>query len=459
MGHDTDLDIMLGEPKKAIFRMALPLIVSFAVVQVNSFADTAWCSGLGAEVNSGLTSISPFYWIVAGLGSGMGVGASTAIARHLAKGQNADANRTAVHAVVMVIAIALVITPLLVLPIHPIMDLIGAGDVADHAYSYMMPMMSMAVFIVLSETLSGIVRSEGAARRSMLMMLSAATLNMVLDPVLIYGLDMGATGAGLATALSSMLACIIGLQWYARGRMTVSLSPRGFHPDKRTTMNILGVGVPRATETMMINGMSLVERYFVIICAGSFGSALFSIPWNFVTLCCIVSMALAAAMIPVCSAALGINDPVKAREGFLYGTKLCLILMVTVDVAIFVFADACVTPFTMSESMLAHKSEFVEVLRIYCLFIPFVGMIDMGSSLLQCLRKANVSMWSSLLRNMIIVVLFAITCHTTLDMMFMGLAAAEVAGGIMMMTLAAYVFKVKTGVSLRRTSDRLHGNV
>lgn len=443
-----DLETMLGDPRRAVFKMALPLIISFAIVQVNSFADTAWCSGLGAEVNSGLTAISPLYWIIAGLGSGIGVGASTTIARHLARKDTTSASITAVHAVAIIVVVALCLTPVLVLSIRPIVEVIGAGDVADHAFDYMIPIASMTVFVVLAETLAGIVRSEGAARRSMTMMICAAALNIVLDPILIYGLDMGATGAGLATTLSSVLSCAIGLQWYARRRMAVSLNPRGIRPSRKVTMDILGVGVPRATESMMINGMSIVERYFVIICAGSFGSALFSIPWNYVMLCCIVSMALAAAIIPVCSAAFGQNDPAKAREAFLYGTKLCLAIMVAVDIVIFVFADICVTPFTMSESMLAHKSEFVEVLRIYCFLIPFVGMIDIGSSMLQSLRKAKVSMWSSLIRNIAIISLFALTCHTDLNTMFVCLVLAEVGGGIMMMGLAAYVFRNVTGMNL-----------
>ena len=446
--RSDDLETMLGDPKRAISRMAIPLIVSFAIIQVNSFADTAWCSGLGAEVNSGLTAISPLYWIVAGLGSGMGVGASTAIARHLAKNRMSDANSTAIHALAMVIVMSLAITPLLILSIRPIVGIIGAGDVVEHAYAYMLPMMCMTVFIVTAETLSGLVRSEGAARRSMIMMASAAVTNIILDPILIYTLDMGATGAGLATAISAMASCIIGLQWYIRGKMVLSLSVKGIRPNRTVAKSILGVGVPRATETMMINGMSIVERYFVIICAGSFGSVLFSIPWNYVTLCCVISMAIAAAMIPVCSASLGQNRPEKAKEAFLHGAKLCLVAMVAVDILLFVFADIFVTPLTMSESMMAHKSEFVEVLRIYCLFIPFVGMIDLGSAMLQALRKAKISMWSSLLRNIILISMFALTCHTTLNTMFLCLALAEIIGGLMMLFLAAYIFREMTGMSI-----------
>lgn len=448
--ENKDLETMLGDPKRAIRKMAVPLIISFAVVQINSFADTSWCSGLGSDATAGMTTISPLYWIVSGLGSGIGVGASTMIARFLARGENTNANQTAAYALALSVAISIVLTPLLILSIDPLMNIMGASDVAGFGYDYMVPMMSLTVFIMMEEVISGLLRSEGAAKKSMTMSMTAAVVNMILDPILIYTFGMGVMGAGLATAIASVFSCLIGIQWYLRGRMSVNLSIHGTLGRREICRSIMGVGIPRATESLVVNGMSMVERFFVIICAGSFGSALFSIPWRFVTISCVISMALAAAMVPICSAALGRNDTEKARIAFLYGTKLCCGIIVTMTVLMFIFAELCVSPFTMSESMSVHRSEFADVLRLYCVFIPFVGLIDMGSALLQALRMANVSMWSSLLRNILIVALFAITCHTTLLIMFAGMAVAEILGGILMMALAAYGFLKKTGQSVLR---------
>ena len=83
MNTTKDLESMLGDPKKAILSMTLPLIVSYLIVQINLFVDTSWCSGLGSDASSAVSSISPLYWVVAGLGTGIGVGASTAIALSL----------------------------------------------------------------------------------------------------------------------------------------------------------------------------------------------------------------------------------------------------------------------------------------------------------------------------------------------------------------------------------------
>ena len=91
--ESRDLERMLGNPRSAIRSMLLPLVVSYLVVQINLFADTSWCSGLGADASSAVSTISPIYWIVSGLGTGLGIGAATSIARYLGRGEKHNADR------------------------------------------------------------------------------------------------------------------------------------------------------------------------------------------------------------------------------------------------------------------------------------------------------------------------------------------------------------------------------
>ena len=456
--ENRDLEIMLGDPKRAIRKMAVPLIVSFAIAQINSFADTAWCSSLGSDVTAGVSSISPMYWIISGLGSGIAVGASTMIAQYLARNEISQANQVATYALLISIVISIPLTPVLILSIIPMMNLMGASDVAIYGYEYMAPMVAFTAFILIGEVISGLLRSEGAAKKSMTMSTITAVVNIILDPIMIYELEMGVAGAGLATVIASAISCIVGLSWYLRKRMTITITTEGVMDRRFVCRSIMGVGIPRATESVVVSAASMIERYFVIICAGSFSSAMFSIPWRFVAISCIVSMALTATAIPICSAALGNNDIDKAKNAFLYGTKLCCGINLIMATFIFIFAELCVVPFTLSDSMHLYRDDFADVLRIFCIFIPFVSLIDISSALLQSLRLAKVSMWLSLLRNFAIVVLFAFTCHTTLSVMFMGLAGIEIGGGIVMIIVAAYAFYKKTGqhilkVPFKRTSN------
>ena len=435
-GVSKDLERMLGDPKAAIRSMLLPLIVSYLVVQINLFADTSWCSGLGADASSAVSTISPIYWIVSGLGTGLGIGAATAIARYLGRGEKHNADRIASQTVVLSVIIGVVSTPVLFLIVDPAVRMMGAEDIMQSCRDYIYPQILAGAVIILDGTVSGVIRAEGAAKRSMVVLLVSAAVNMVLDPIFIYVLDLGLTGAGIATAVASTASAALGLWWYARGRLYLTMSFDDMRPRMADLKEILYVGIPRGTESMLISVMSMVQRIFVIACGGTSAAMFYNIPWRFVSLTEVISQAVGSALIPVCSANLGRGDFAKAEQGYRYSYTVTMVVMIAIAAVIFVFADWIIIPFTYSESMAALRPEFVHVLRIYALLIPFMGLIDIGSSILQSLRMAQISMFSSFARNILIVVLLFFASSVSLDVIYWSLVASEVFGGALMVWLA-----------------------
>lgn len=435
-GVSKDLERMLGDPKAAIRSMLLPLIVSYLVVQINLFADTSWCSGLGADASSAVSTISPIYWIVSGLGTGLGIGAATAIARYLGRGEKHNADRIASQTVVLSVIIGVVSTPVLFLIVDPAVRMMGAEDIMQSCRDYIYPQILAGAVIILDGTVSGVIRAEGAAKRSMVVLLVSAAVNMVLDPIFIYVLDLGLTGAGIATAVASTASAALGLWWYARGRLYLTMSFDDMRPRMADLKEILYVGIPRGTESMLISVMSMVQRIFVIACGGTSAAMFYNIPWRFVSLTEVISQAVGSALIPVCSANLGRGDFAKAEQGYRYSYTVTMMVMIAIAAVIFVFADWIIIPFTYSESMAALRPEFVHVLRIYALLIPFMGLIDIGSSILQSLRMAQISMFSSFARNILIVVLLFFASSMSLDAIYWSLVASEVFGGALMVWLA-----------------------
>ena len=258
---------------------------------------------------------------------------------------------------------------------------------------------------------------------------------------MIYGLDLGLTGAGWATAIASASSAALGLWWYHRGRLYLTMSLKDMRPNWTDMREILYVGIPRGTESMLISVMSMVQRIFVIACGGTSAAMFYNIPWRFVSISEVVSQAVGSALIPVCSAALGRKDFAKAETGFRYSLTLTMVVMTAIAAVLFVFADWVIIPFTYSESMVEFRPEFAHVLRIYALLIPFIGMIDIGSSILQSLRLAQISMLSSFARNILIVVMLFFASSVSLDAIYWSLFVAEVVGGLLMLWLAREGFR------------------
>ena len=256
---EKDLGTMLGDPRKAVLTMSVPLIVSYLVVQANSFADASWCSGLGVDASSAVAAICPIYLILNGLGAGIGVGTSAVVSRRLALGRRGSADGAAASALAISLLMALACIPAMLVLLDPCISWLGADDIREECASYILPVIALSPFNVLSGTLAGTLRGEGAARKTMLMMSAAAVANMVLDPLLIYGLGMGLFGAGLATAASSAVSCAMCAFWYLRGSLVIRPGLSGISGQEAAT--ILRAGAPRAVEYFLVTSCPWCRGY------------------------------------------------------------------------------------------------------------------------------------------------------------------------------------------------------
>lgn len=193
------------------------------------------------------------------------------------------------------------------------------------------------------------------------------------------------------------------------------------------------------TESTLIAVLSLVQRVIIVPVVGIIGIAMYNIPWMYVSIAMVISQAAGSALIPVCSAALGRNDNEKAEIGFKYSLLVSMKAMIVFAAVVFIGADLFVMPFMSTESMLQYKSEFVYGLRVYALVIPFMCLIDIGSSMLQSMRMAQISMYASFVRNIFLILLMLPA--TSMEFIYWSLFVTEVLGGITMYWLARHEFK------------------
>lgn len=424
-----DLEVMLGDPKKAVLAMALPLILSYAVVQVNLFADTAWCAGLGSDASTALATIIPYYWILSGIGVGIGVGSAASIARHLGRGEREEAESSVVQTLVMSLVIGFAIIPVFYLSLDPVLSTMDLGSAAEGCRDYIIPEILFSPAIVLNGSVSGLLRAEGASRKSMAVLILAAVINMVLDPLFIYTAGMGLSGAGLATGLSMFISTLLGLYWYVAGRMYLKVDLRSYRPRFDQMKDILTVGAPRMVEMFFISSLSLTQRVIMMPTLGAISSAMYSVPWSYVNLVIVMSQACGAALIPVCSAAFGVKDPDKADKAFWYISKIALTVMTVTAAVIFIFADWFVIPFSMEESLVPYRDMYAYGLRVYMACIPMLAFVDLAGSYLQSQRLAQISMATAFVRN---IILIAIICMcTTMEQVYWAVFAVEIIGGAM----------------------------
>ncbi len=433
-----NLKTLLGEPKKAIRSMVLAFFIAMAVVELNQFVDTFWVSGLGAVSSSAVATSSPIYGLMMCAGLGIGVGATATIAFRLGRGDFEEANRLAANSLLLGIICAVVSSVLVLVFARSLILIMGAESIVDECLFYILPFIFLSPLLLCNSILGGILRAEGAARKSTIVQMSAAILNMVIDPILIYGLGLGVFGAGLSTALSAGIALAIGFSWYAKDRMTVKLTRGSFRRDREMSREVLDVGGPKTVQALISNTTDLIQRVFLIVAGGTNAVMFYNYSWRYIALINLPGRAYENAMVPVCSAAYGQRDLLKMREGFLYTAKWVLIFSAVFAVVLFVFSEPLMSILTYEDSMRELRPQFVWTLQISTLLIPFSALMGIGSSMLQALKKSKVSMYYYFFWGFVKLGMYAVAAYVyhSFEYIIYCMVIVHVFGGLCLMYLA-----------------------
>jgi len=428
LASGRDLDVMLGDPRKAIAAMFVPLFAALAVGQINTFVDTFFTSGLGVAASSGLAAMVPVYDIFQFIGVGMSVGATTTIAFRLGKKDLASAGRLASQTIRWSIILSAASSILVLLLTDPIIDMMGSGEVREHCWSYLLPFILLSPTIIVYQSLGGMLRGEGAAKRSTIIQVSAALLNMVLDPILIYGFGWGLAGASLSTCIAYAVSLAIGLRWYIRGETAVSLSMRRTKDDRGYAKELFEIAGPKTGEQLAIASTYIFQLTFLAIAGGTLAILLYNLPSRYTALINLPTTALTSAMIPVCAAALGSRDLLKMREGLRFTLKWSLTAAIILSAILFVFADYFAIVFTYEESMMEIRPQLAWALRMFALMTPTNCIRSFLMSSLQSMKRPKDAMYFIFLWSVLKLIVFAYFCQYGFEAILVALVTLNYIG-------------------------------
>ena len=433
--RNRDLEKLLGEPKAAIRSMVLAIFLALAVVEVNQFVDTYWVSGLGSVSSSAVSTVSPIYGLIMCAGIGVSTGVTAAVAFHLGRGESEFSSRIAANSLTLGLILAIISSVLVWIFAEPLLDLMGADDVIDECMEYLMPFIYLSPLLLCSNIMGGMLRGEGAANKSTVVQASAAILNMIIDPILIYGLDMGVAGAGYATCISAGISLVIGLWWYAKGKTVVALTRDSFRPDKAAMKRSLDVGGPKSVERIISNFTDLIQRVFLIAAGGTNAVMYYNYAWRYIALIDLPGRSFENAMVPVCSAGYGQKDLEKMKTGFMYTIKLVVIITVVLSAFVVVAAEPLMALLTYEESMAALRDDFVWTLRVSAFLIPFSALMGVGASMLQSMNKAKLAMNFYFIWGVAKLIMYAICayCFGSYEGIIYSMVIIHVIGGALLM--------------------------
>ena len=245
-----------GSLGRLLFRYAWPALLAMSLNALYAVVDRAFIGhGCGVDAMAGVQLAMPVVMFLTAFGPLIGVGHSALLSIKLGLGDKTSCEKLVGETIALKVALYAVLIPLLYLFLDEILSLCGADEVTSAARAearrYLKIILASHLFSHLAFGLSALQRAEGGAIRSMTCMIVGFGVNLVLDPLLIFGCGMGVAGAAWATVVAMLASCLWAFGYYWRGRTVVRLRLRriGFYPALMT--RALGIGLAPFLQQLM----------------------------------------------------------------------------------------------------------------------------------------------------------------------------------------------------------------
>ena len=269
--RNNKMELLGNAPiSKALLAMGIPTMLGMMVNAIYNLVDAYFVGGLGTSQMGAISVVYPLGQIVVGLGLLFGNGSASYLSRLLGNRDQEQADRVASTALYSSVAVGAVLIIFSMIFLRPILRLLGATDsIMPYAMTYAGIYVVSCIFNVFNVTMNNIVTSEGAAKTTMLALMAGAVLNIGLDPVFIYTLDMGVAGAAIATAISQIVSTLIYLTFIFRKKSIYSFKIKNCTFTKEIMSEIFKIGIP----TLVFQILTSLSISLVNTQAGPYGDS------------------------------------------------------------------------------------------------------------------------------------------------------------------------------------------
>lgn len=264
--QESRLNEYLDNPDKAIWKLAIPVMAGMGIQTLYTIVDMIFIGKIGGLAIAAVAFNMPLFFFVLGLTMGLGSGVTASIARFIGARDKMNADNSAEHAVVMGLIISFVITTAGLIWGKEILLSIGAtADVINMSWTYLRIICYGLPFMVFSAFFRSILVGEGDTKFPMTVAAFGTVLNIILDPIFIFTLDMGVAGAAWATALSQLIVFIIFIYMlFVKEHSYIRFRMKDFSPSLFIIRDIIKVGLPASISMVIMSIGQLVFNKILV---------------------------------------------------------------------------------------------------------------------------------------------------------------------------------------------------
>lgn len=427
--------------KRLIVSMSLPMMISMLVQAMYNIVDSIFVSHLSEDALTAVTLAFPLQMMIISVGSGTGVGINALLSKALGEKKQKRANKAANNGLLLTFISFIVFVAVGIFLAEPfIKSQTDSINIANMGTVYLYTCCTLSIGVFFQMTFERLLQSTGRTHLSMISQITGAVINIIFDPIFIFGYfgieGMGVIGAAYATVLGQCIAAVVGLVLNVKFNPDIKISlKKMFKPSWKIIRRIYAVGVP----SILMMAIGSIMSYCMNQILGIFSSTAVAVFGAYFKLQSFIFMpifGLNNGLIPVLAYNYGARSKERIREAVKFSMKLALSIMVIGTIVFWSIPRLLLGFFDASDYMLSLG---VPALRIISLSFPVASLCIAMGSMFQAFSKSKYSLIVSVGRQLVVLIPVAWLLAQTGEVqnVWWAFPAAE----LMSLVLSIYFFK------------------
>lgn len=385
-GRDNFEYMTAGSVPRTICELAVPTIISMLVTAIYNVADTYFVGRIDTQSTAAIGISFSAMSVVQAFGFFFGHGSGNYISRMLGARKTGHAETMATVGLFSSFLAGSLIAATGLIFLTPICHALGSTDtILPYAKEYLGIILIGTPFMAASLTLNNQIRFKGNAKYAMIGIISGALINIIMDPILIFGFDMGVRGAAIAT-ISGQIIGFAALLFIDRRTGTFSVSFRAFKPTAKAYMEIIKGGLP----SLLRQGLLSISTILLNVAAKEYGDSAIAgmaITTRIIYILNAIVIGLGQGYQPVCGFNYGAKLYGRVMDGFWFCVKAGTLFFLTCSILGYIFAPEAVAIFRKEDATVISIG--AHALRWQLIALPFGAFTLVSNMMLQTIRKAG----------------------------------------------------------------------
>lgn len=336
----------------ALFKLGMPMVISLLVAALYNVVDTYFVSGLGKEAVAAVSVAFPIQLIFLGIGLTFGAGAGSYISRLLGGNNKKEASIVATVALLTSAILGIVTAIVLFCYLDGVLKFMGAiPSIIEISKSYTGIFIVGGILGAINVTVGNLAVAQGAAKISLKAMILGSISNMILDPIFIFGLNLGVRGAAIATLIARVITSLMYLIYFVGDKNLIEIKLPNFKPTVAIYKEILKIGISmlilQILQTISISKISYAASFY-----GEEAIAAMGIVLRIVTLGTNVVFGYMKGLQPLAGFNYGAKNYERVREAIKASVKWTNVFCVVWTVMVYIFSPSILSIFGTDENVL-----------------------------------------------------------------------------------------------------------